>query len=140
MRKGVLPENTISDRIINTYKIRQFLISKVAARMQAAEGKGKLYREQPFVMGLPASMIYPETDSEETIIVQGIIDVFFEEEDGIVLLDYKTDRLNEGEEETLINRYRSQMECYKMAIEKTSSKKVKEIILYSFSLDKEILL
>ena len=67
-------------------------------------------------MGVPGSMVYPETESEETIIVQGIIDVFFEEEDALVLLDYKTDRVSYGEENKLVKRYKAQMECYKMAM------------------------
>jgi len=106
--------------------------------MIIAEQKGCLSKEQPFVMGVESDRIYPDGTKEEIIIVQGIIDVYFEEEDGIVLLDYKTHRLTEGEEEKLVKRYKAQMKCYSEAIEKATGKNVKEIILYSFSLGTEI--
>ena len=66
------------------------------------------------------------------LLIQGIIDVFFEEEDGIVLLDYKTDSVNSGKE--LVDLYRTQMELYQEAIERALGKKVKEKVLYSFCL------
>ena len=137
---GLSPKmkEALQNNIINADKIVTFCGSTIADRMRKAGKQGKLYREQPFVMGVPGSMVFPETESEETIIVQGIIDVFFEEEDALVLLDYKTDRLLTGEENKLVKRYRAQMECYKMAMEKAYNKPVKEIILYSFALDKPV--
>lgn len=136
--KGVLPENVISGHIISAKKIFAFCESPLAKRMKEAQQKGVCHVEQPFVMGVCAKEIYTGTDSDETILVQGIIDAFFEEEDGIVLVDYKTDRLEPGEENRLADRYRAQMDCYRQAIEKVMDKKVKEVYLYSFSLDKEI--
>lgn len=138
VEKGKLPKEALFNNIIKADKIVTFCNSTIADRMRKAEKQGKLYREQPFVMGVPGSMVYPETESEETIIVQGIIDVFFEEEDALVLLDYKTDRVSYGEENKLVKRYKAQMECYKMAMEKAYNKPVKEIILYSFALDKPV--
>ena len=138
IQKGVLPEEALSEHIIAPSKILKFCEGDAAKRMTAAKKKGKLFLEKPFVMGVPASMIYEGTKSGETIIVQGIIDAFFEEDDGIVLLDYKTDSISAGSEHVLIDRYAAQMENYRMAIEKSTGKKVKEIILYSFALGKEI--
>ncbi len=89
-------------------------------------------------MGVPAEMIYPESGSSETIIVQGIIDVFFEEDGEIVLLDYKTDSLPYGGGEKLAERYNAQMGCYAMAVEKATGKHVKEAVFYSFSLGKTV--
>ena len=66
------------------------------------------------------------------ILIQGIIDVFFEEPDGIVLLDYKTDRVKSSRE--LAGRYHAQLELYQEAIERSTGKKVKERLLYSFCL------
>ena len=68
--------------------------------------------------------------------IQGIVDAYFEEEDGIVLVDYKTDRVKE--ENQLIRRYAIQLELYEKAIERMTGKKVKEKIIYSFSLGEEI--
>lgn len=137
---GKLPPEALTEHVISFSKILKFCKSDVAARMIDAGRRNRLFLEQPFVMGVPASMVYRETDSEETIIVQGIIDVFFEEDDGMVLLDYKTDRVEFGDEQVLVNRYKAQMDNYKMAIEKGMGKKVKEIILYSFSLGSSITL
>ena len=70
------------------------------------------------------------------ILVQGIIDVFWEEDDGIVLLDYKTDRVDS--EEQLMVRYEKQLELYKNAIEASYGAKVKEVLIYSFALERSI--
>ena len=138
--KGILPEDTLTGNIIRADKIFKFAKSSLGQRMGMAQAKRTCYAEQPFVMGLPASEIYDVPESKETVLVQGIIDMFFEEEDGIVLVDYKTDRIYPGEENVLKDRYRAQLECYKQAIEKTHEKPVKEMMLYSFALDKEIVL
>ena len=106
--------------------------------MQAAEQKGKLYREKPFVMGKPAREVLEESSSEEMILIQGIVDVFFEEPDGIVLMDYKTDRVKNGRE--LSERYRTQMELYQEAVERALGKSVKERMLYSFCLGETVTL
>ena len=116
--------------------VSAFTSSRLYERMKQAALLGRLYKEAPFVMGIPAREANSEYDSDERILVQGIIDAYFEEEDGIVLVDYKTDR-TESEQE-LIDHYRRQMELYAYALEHGTGKKVKEIYLYSFSLNKEI--
>ena len=70
------------------------------------------------------------------ILVQGIIDVYWEEEDGIVLLDYKTDRVDADKD--LVLRYERQLELYKNAIEASYGVKVKEVLIYSFALERSI--
>ncbi len=112
--------------------IRKFLRTKLGARMQAAAKQGKLCREKPFVMGKPACEALEGTSSREMVLIQGIIDVFFEEDGEIVLLDYKTDKVASAAE--LAGRYRTQLELYQEAIERAVGKKVKERLLYSFSL------
>lgn len=112
--------------------VRRFLQTALGARMQAAAKKGKLYREKPFVMGKPACEALEGSSSREMILIQGIIDVFFEEDGEIVLLDYKTDKVESAAE--LVRRYRIQLELYQEAIERAVGKKVKERLLYSFCL------
>ncbi len=112
--------------------LKKFLGTSLAARMQAAARANKLHREKPFVMGKPAREALEESSSGEMLLIQGIIDVFFEEEDGIVLLDYKTDSVKDGKE--LLALYRAQMELYQEAIERALGKTVKEKALYSFCL------
>lgn len=123
--------------LVSLPDIRKFLESSLGERMQQAAHAGKLYREKPFVMGKPAKEALEESGSEELLLIQGIIDVFFEEEDGIVLLDYKTDSVRNAKE--LADRYRTQMELYQEAVERALGKKVKEKILYSFCLDEEVI-
>ena len=70
------------------------------------------------------------------IFVQGIIDAFFYEEDGIVLLDYKTDRVRDPSE--LTDRYRVQLAQYRKALERVTGKDVKETYIWSFRLGRAI--
>lgn len=135
-RSGALPDGYYD--LLNMDKLLQFKKSPLAARMLAAEQKGKLYREQPFVLGLPANRLnaaFPET---ETVLIQGIIDVFFEEEDGLVIADYKTDRVQTADE--LRGRYQVQLDYYGEALARLTHKKIKQKLLYSFALGEEIVL
>lgn len=116
--------------------ILHFLQCRSGQRMAKAAGKGKLYKEQPFVLGVDASEIYPGEKSGEIILVQGIIDVYFEEEDGLVVLDYKTDRVKTGKE--LAEKYHAQLDYYAQALEQLLQRPVKEKIIYSFTLEEEI--
>ncbi len=122
--------------LVSLPSLKKFLAARLALRMQEAAKRGKLYREKPFVMGKPASQVLEESGSEEMILIQGIIDVFFEEEDGIVLLDYKTDKVKTAGE--LADLYRAQLELYQEAIERAVGKKVKERLLYSFCLNEVV--
>ena len=67
------------------------------------------------------------------MLIQGIIDVFFEEDGGLVLLDYKTDAIPSMGE--LWNRYEAQMDYYGEALRKLTGKPVRERVLYSFHLE-----
>ncbi len=122
------------------YKILTFLKSELSYRMWRAESSGLLKREQPFVYGIPASrLLDPEhrnTGSEaldkEILMIQGIIDGYFIEDNKIVLLDYKTDAVNSMDE--LWKRYETQMDYYKEALESLEHLPVTERFLYSFKL------
>ena len=116
--------------------LEHFFGSKLAGRMQRAARSGKLQKEKPFVMGKPAREVYPGCDSDVLVVVQGIIDAFFEEEGELVIVDYKTDAVRSAGE--LRKRYQVQMDLYQEALERITEKKVKEKILYSFRL-KEII-
>ena len=122
--------------LVDKKKLQKFLESPLARRMQQAAKNGKLYREKPFVMGETAKDVLEDSKSQEMVLIQGIIDVFFEEEGEMVLLDYKTDRIRTGKE--LAERYRAQIQLYKSAIERATGKKVEEQLLYSFCLSKVV--
>ena len=111
--------------LVSRASITAFVQSPVAQRMALAAGRGDLYREKPFVM------------RHEDVLVQGIIDVFWMEADRIVLLDYKTDRVDTAE--TLISRYETQMKLYAEALGRVFAKAAgenctAEKLIYSFSL------
>lgn len=127
-------------RAVSPDKILHFLRTPLAARMRKAALSGKLYREQPFVYGISAARLKDKSrpdgenafPADETVLIQGIVDVFFEEEDGLVLLDYKTDVIKASDE--LVKRYKVQLDYYAEALESLTGKKVKERVLYSFYL------
>lgn len=124
--------------VISVPKLKAFLKSRVAVRMGEAARAGRLHKEQPFVLGLPADRLSQDFPSEEMVLIQGIIDVFFEEDGRYVLLDYKTDAVKTGEE--LARRYHVQLDYYAEALEQHSGYRNTEKILYSFKLGEEIVL
>lgn len=118
--------------------LKQFFHSSLAKRMQQAARAGKLYREKPFVMGKPGGETSKEAPhSRVMVLIQGIIDAFFEEEGELVLVDYKTDAVKREQE--LARRYQAQMDLYQEALGRATGKQVKEKLLYSFKLRKTIL-
>ncbi len=123
---------------IRTKDIMGFLGCPAGQRMRDCALLGSLKKEQPFVLGIDAREIYPGEQEGEEILVQGIIDVYFEEPDGLVVLDYKTDYVKTAAE--LTEKYHAQLDYYGKALEQMTGKRVKEKIIYSFALRKEIVL
>jgi ATP-dependent helicase/nuclease subunit A len=96
-------------------------------------------REAPFVLSVPACELYPAEASgvDEPVLVQGILDLAFEEEDGWVLVDYKTNRVDGGQTpETLLARYRPQLAVYRRALETLTGRPVKAAGLYLIAADR----
>lgn len=127
LKKGLITDDMY--RLTRPKLIEQFISSDVAARMAQADKRGDLYKEKPFVMDY------------EGVLVQGIIDVFWLENDKIVLLDYKTDRVNAAKE--LIDRYSTQLKLYADALGRIFSTDGKSIqaderLIYSFHLQQTI--
>ncbi len=125
-------------RAMDKEKIVTFLKTSLAGRMGTAARAEKLWREQPFVIGKPGDEIRSDWSGEETVLIQGIIDAYFIEDDSIVLVDYKSDRAKPGEEESLVRRYRMQFQLYRDALERLLQMKVKEAWLYSLTLGKAL--
>ena len=120
---------------INPYKILQFTKSKIWEQLKNAK---EYYQERPFYINVPASKIYNE-DIEENVLVQGIIDLYFVNEIGnIVLVDYKTDYVENGKELELVEKYKNQLELYKQALEEALNTNVDKVYIYSVYLEKEI--
>lgn len=119
--------------------IEAFLFSEIGKKLSQMDRQGSLKKELPFTVGLPVSLMNTDTQAEDTVVVQGIIDICGESEESLWLIDYKTDRIKEGEESLLLDRYGNQMLYYKAALEQILGKRVSESYLYSFSLKKFIL-
>lgn len=123
--------------LLDSGRIWGFISSGIGKRMTLAEQRGQLHREQQFVMGIPAKEM-EAADSEELVLIQGIIDAWFEEDGELVLIDYKTDQVGENGEEILKERYQLQLDYYQKALEQMTKKRVKEKIIYSLTLQEEI--
>ena len=124
--------------LLNQEKLQKFLDSPLGQLFAKAYKENSLYREQHFMQEVEYEKLFPEDggDNVEKVILQGIIDAFIMEEEGIILVDYKTDRVKDGEE--LRNRYQKQIDLYSEALEQILGKKVKRRVLYSLSLGEEV--
>lgn len=139
LKRGMISREMI--QVIEPVKLYQFFESKLGKRMTEAEKRTELHREQPFVIGIRAKDLSADYTSSELILIQGIIDAYFIEDGKIVLVDYKTDYVSKKDtaaEEELIKRYGIQLQYYEKALERFHKMPVKEKILYSFGLQKEI--
>lgn len=122
---------------IKPSRFKKFFESKLAERMHIAATNGKLYREQPFVFGAtPKQLGLDENDDTSRVLVQGEIDAFFEEDGKLVLLDYKTDRVDS--ESDLVARYKVQLMLYKDALNGAYDMPVGEVLIYSMRLGETI--
>ena len=119
-------------------KMNRFFQSDLGKRLIKAEKENRIYKEAQFMIGVPMSEMEEDVDSDELVLVQGIIDLYLEEEDGLVVLDYKTDYVEHGKEDVLVKRYQPQLLWYKRALEQMTGKKVKETLIYSFGVSKTL--
>ena len=118
--------------LINPARFRTFLDSPLAVRFAAAAARKQLFREQHFMKQVPYEYLFPDSGIREEVLLQGIIDAFFFEEDGIVLVDYKSDHVRGGS--VLVGRYRKQLELYADALTAMLGLPVKEKLIYSIFL------
>lgn len=118
--------NELQVKSVNPWDIYTFVQSDTGRRVANAMDNGSVRREQPFVFEYEGQLI------------QGIIDLYFEEDGELVLVDYKTDRVMKGEagKKELVKRYAIQLDYYAKALAQLTGKKVKEKIIYSFALGK----
>lgn len=132
--KGLTTKEIVE--LVNPKRFMAFADTDIARRMHEAALRDDLFKEQPFVMGVPASLVDSDLPKEETVLIQGVIDVFFFEGDEAVILDYKTDKVSNPDE--LTDRYKAQLDYYADAITKLTGKTVKDKVLYSFGLNETV--
>ena len=123
---------------IDAKDLVRFTQTSLGKRMKDAQKNHTLKREQPFVLGVSASDVEKDWPKDEMVLVQGIMDAYFYEEDEIVLMDYKTDKVGYGGAKELVKKYKVQLDYYGAALERMTGKRVKEKIIYSFTLGREI--
>lgn len=131
---AILGEEELS--LLNKEQFQTFLSSSLGECFKKAYREKRLFREKHFMRALPYHSLFPERAEEDEVLLQGIIDAFIVEDDGIILVDYKTDRVKSEEE--LRERYQKQIMLYSDALEAILGKKVKRRVLYSFYLGKEV--
>ncbi|MPM08254.1 ATP-dependent helicase/nuclease subunit A [bioreactor metagenome] len=139
--KNLLTEEEI--KAIQRISFISFFKSNLGKRMLKVFNEGKLVkRELPFYTEISSlnidNTLSKDVYGNEKVRLQGIIDCIFEEDDKIVLLDYKTDYVEYGKESEILDKYRIQIKYYKDAVEKITGKEVKESYLYLFGLNKEV--
>lgn len=128
----ILPKEAES---VNYNKILAFLSSNIWKEMQTAK---VVEQEKAFYLNLKANEIY-QNNAEDEILVQGIIDLYYiTNNDELVLVDYKTDYVENNNEQSLEDKYNIQLEIYKKALEESLNRKVDKVYIYSTWLNKEI--
>ena len=123
---------------IDCRRILCFSKGALGQRMARAQQAGVLFREQHFIYAIPAARVYPEAEGGRKLLIQGVGDGYFEEADGLILVDYKTDYVEKGGEAALYRKYAAQLNYYTEALEQLTGRKVKEKILCSVRLQKEL--
>ncbi len=112
-----------------------WLNSELGRSIAAAYKTGRLKREASYIMSIPADEL-GFAGSNEPILIQGIIDAYIEDDDGIVLIDYKTDRVKTDVE--LVDRYKLQLEYYARALVAMKKKPIKSRVIWSFCLGRAV--
>ncbi|HBG3319619.1 TPA: helicase-exonuclease AddAB subunit AddA [Clostridioides difficile] len=141
--KGIITEKQAS--IVNPYKIYKFFASNIGKRMLNAE---IINREKSIYAQVNMKDIYiyeklinnddKKLYDNESVMLRGIVDAYFEEDNQIVLVDYKTDFVNEENINQIIEKYKKQLDLYADIIETLTGKSVKEKCIYLFGVDEAV--
>ncbi len=129
---GLLTSDQYDAVMSESYRIERFENSILYSKVLSANN---VYREESFFTEIPATEYDPDAPESETLLIQGSLDMLCEYDDGFVIIDYKTDKVNEEE---LLFRYEKQLKLYRLAVEKNYGKPVKKCLIWSFWLSKEI--
>ena len=139
-KEGLISEE--EKATIDQNSIRGFFFSPLGKRYIRAYDAGRAWKEKQFIIGVPVREIWKDIvirpgDKDELVMIQGIIDLYFEEDGGIILVDYKTDRVYDPE--VLAEMYREQLLLYRRALSMFTHLPVREMWIYSLTLGRAIL-
>ncbi len=129
---GLLTSDQYEAVMSESYRIERFENSILYSKVLSANN---VYREESFFTEISATEYDSEAPVSETLLIQGSLDMLCEYDDGFVIIDYKTDKVDEEE---LLLRYEKQLKLYRLAVEKNYCKPVKKCLIWSFWLSKEI--
>ncbi|MCI9156232.1 MAG: helicase-exonuclease AddAB subunit AddA [Lawsonibacter sp.] len=113
-------------------RLAAFLNSPLGAAMAAAGDKCR--REFKFSVLVSALDYFPEGKGEE-LLLQGVIDAWFEEGKAVTVVDFKSDRISPGGEQARAEEYRSQLAAYSQALSAILGKPVNRQVLWFFATD-----
>ena len=129
--------NENQSKYINIQKILKFTESDLYKELKVAK---EVHKEKPFYIYISSNEIYND-ETDEKILVQGIIDLYYIDKNGkLILVDYKTDYVANNNEQELIDKYKGQLEIYKRALEQALNKPVEAVYIYSTDLGKKVLI
>lgn len=131
VRQGLLSREEA--KLVYVPALAAFCQSDIGRRMAESP---ELHREYPFTVLLAGGDPLPETEKGEQILIQGVIDCLFREDDAWILVDYKSDRLETAD--AFRSRYAVQLALYKRAVEQITHRLVEETYIYSLHLQQEI--
>ena len=131
VRQGLLSREEA--KLVYVPVLAAFCQSDIGRRMAESP---ELHREYPFTVLLAGGDPLPETETGEQILIQGVIDCLFREDDAWILVDYKSDRLETAD--AFRSRYAVQLVLYKRAVEQITHRPVEETYIYSLHLQQEI--
>jgi len=131
VRQGLLSREEA--KLVYVPVLAAFCQSDIGRRMAESP---ELHREYPFTVLLAGGDPLPETETGEQILIQGVIDCLFREDDAWILVDYKSDRLETAD--AFRSRYAVQLALYKRAVEQITHRPVEETYIYSLHLQQEI--
>jgi len=117
---------------VDAKRLAAFFESELGHKLKRSE---EVHREFKFSVLVPARDYYPYAEETECILLQGVVDAWFEDEQGITVLDFKSDRVISGKERERAEEYRPQLEAYSRALESILGKPVRRRVLWFFATD-----
>ncbi len=121
----------LEQKSIDIQILKRYVDSNIYNELQTAK---EIQKEKPFYINIPARNINPEAEETETILVQGIIDLYYiNQKDELILVDFKTDHIKPGQEKMLEEKYKLQLDLYSQALEKALGRKVNKALIYSLT-------
>jgi len=128
-KRGILQDG--AKDVLHYDWIEKFLSSDIIRR---AKQSPKVQREVPFVVKRKANELYEHINSDKDVLIQGIIDMCFLEDDRWVIIDYKTNKVTpKNTKKMILDEYKTQLNIYKQALEDITGKKVSQVGLYLLS-------